>query len=254
MKGHKHLDKAILANLWIQSGSSALVRGLPLAGWDSITLDLQHGQMGLDGCIALLDLLYGCGSLMLVRISALDQAEIGKVLDAGADGVICPSIENAVAARQLLEYCNYPPTGRRSFGPTRHRLRTGHGDADYKQCRPIVFAMIETAVGVDQVASIAATVGLSGLYVGPSDLSVDLGMEPGFDRKEPEIQEAIRAVIGAARAANMLAGVHCASSAYAASMAALGARFLTLTSDYALLATASRSVLNEFQRATITLL
>jgi 4-hydroxy-2-oxoheptanedioate aldolase len=248
MTAHSLHGTGPLANLWLQSGSRSFLRAVPISEWDAVTLDLQHGQMGLDRCIDLLDVLYGRGSLVLVRVSALDSAEIGKVLDAGADGVICPGIDSADAALHLVQCCSYPPQGRRSFGPTRHRLG-GQRDWDYKKKAPIVLAMIESAAALAQVKAIASVPRLTGVYVGPSDLSVDLGLEPGFDRTEPKVREALRAIIVASRAVNLLTGVHCSSSAYAGEMASWGANFLTLSSDYALMARASTAALADFRRA-----
>lgn len=244
---YQRLARSAIINLWLQSPSSAWIESYLSSGWDSITIDLQHGLMGLDGCISLLGGLCGQAPLVLVRVSGLNEAEIGKVLDAGADGVICPLINNADAARRLVRACTYPPGGERSFGPTRHRLSAQYHELEYRNRPVAIFAMIESAAALEGVEEIGSVEGLTGLYVGPSDLGMDFGIGPGFDRADPSIHEAIKRVIGTADRLNLIAGVHCASPVYAASMLDWGARFVTLTSDYALVRTASRSAVKSLR-------
>jgi len=109
-----------------------------------------------------------------------------KVLDAGAYGVICPMVNNARRAAEFVSYMRYPPLGQRSFGPTRVSFAAGADYGAEANKEMLAFAMIETAEGMANLAAIAATPGLDGLYAGPADLTLGLAqgrLPPGFDRR-----------------------------------------------------------------------
>jgi 4-hydroxy-2-oxoheptanedioate aldolase len=114
----------------------------------------------------------------LARPSRNDFAEIGKLLDAGAYGVILPMIDTAEDARRLVDAVRYPPRGRRSFGPARGLLYGGADYAERADDELLAFAMIETSQGLANLDAIAAVEGLDGLFIGPTDLSLALGVPP----------------------------------------------------------------------------
>jgi 4-hydroxy-2-oxoheptanedioate aldolase len=140
-------------------------------------------------------------------------------------------VEDDVAtAEALAAACRLPPRGRRSFGPVRTALRRGDDpvrDADHV----LVFAMIETAGALERAGDIAAVDGLDGLYIGPGDLGVALGLGPAQDREEPEIHDAFARVLDACRDAGTRAGVHATSAAYARARADDGFALVTVWSD-----------------------
>ncbi|MDN3311786.1 aldolase/citrate lyase family protein [Microbacterium oryzae] len=105
---------------------------------------------------------------------------IGQALDAGAHGVIVPQVNNADDAAQAVSAATYPPRGIRSYGPMRSQLRIGPAPAE-ADASSVVLAMIETAEGLDNVEEIAAVPGVSGLYIGPSDLALALGARTPSD-------------------------------------------------------------------------
>ena len=217
------------------------------AGWTSVTLDMQHGLYDLASVTATLQALPGQTPRRIVRVPLNDPGVLGKVLDASADGVIIPMINSVDDAKAAADACWYPPKGSRSYGPALAALRSG-ATPYLEAAKTIeVWAMIETREALANVEAIAAVDGITGLYVGPSDLGLALGLEPKYDRDEPEMLEAYQRILDAAAAHGKSTGIFCASADYAARMAGRGFSLVTVISDVFLLrggAGATLSALN----------
>jgi 4-hydroxy-2-oxoheptanedioate aldolase len=206
------------------------------AGWDSVTLDAQHGLFDERSITDTLIVLSAALPRRLVRIAQNDPGLVGKALDAGADGVIAPMINSAEDAGRLAGACWYPPRGARSFGPVLAASRAGAQPYAEFAAGIAVWAMIETRHALSAADAIAAVPGITGLYVGPNDLGLSLGLPPGSDRQEPEMLEAFATVIAAAKSAGKSAGIFCAGPAHAKRMASLGFAMVTAGADAQLLA------------------
>lgn len=218
-------------NGWISipnAYSAALFAG---AGWDSVTLDAQHGLFDDHAMFAVLQALSARAPRRYVRVPANEAWLVGRALDAGADGVIAPLVNSVEEAKRLADAAWYPPKGRRSFGPSLSALRSGGRPYEAAFEGVSVFAMIETAEALDAVEAIAAVDGITGLYVGPNDLGLALGLGPGSDREEPRILDAFRRIVDAAAAAGKTAGIFCTSSAYARRMVGFGFGMVTAGGD-----------------------
>ncbi|MDD9877207.1 MAG: aldolase/citrate lyase family protein [Magnetovibrio sp.] len=202
----------------------------------SVTIDMQHGLIGYADAVAMLTATKGLDLTRIVRVPSLDAAIIGKALDAGADGVICPLINTAEEAARLVAACRYPPEGRRSFGPFRAGLLHGDGYFDRSRGHSLALAMIETAEALANLDAIAATPGLDALFVGPADLSIGLGHAPGFDRAEDDVVEAIGRIARAAADNGLGAGIYTTGPDYGRRMAAAGYNLITVVTDASLLA------------------
>jgi 2-keto-3-deoxy-L-rhamnonate aldolase RhmA len=198
------------------------------AGYDYVGIDCQHGYLDDSDAATLLRRLEHVPIGTVVRLPTADAAPIGRVLDAGADAVVIAMVESPEVAAAAVAATRYPPAGVRSFGPLRPSLGLHPGDLE---SRVSVFAMIETAQGVSAVADVCAVPGLSGVYVGPADLAISMGYEPVTAWRRPQVREAMSAVVGAATAAGLVAGVHAGSGAVGAEAAALGFRMITLASE-----------------------
>jgi 4-hydroxy-2-oxoheptanedioate aldolase len=221
-------------------------------GWDSVTLDAQHGVFDYESIARSLQTLSGTTPRRLVRVPRNDPAYIGKVLDAGADGVIVPlvnSVDEAVAAAQA---CWYPPAGKRSFGPTLASLRAGGLPYQKGLAQAIsVLVMIETKEALEAVEDIARTEGVTGLYVGPSDLALALGLEPGADRSEQVLLDAFRRIIDAGKAVNKTVGIYCASADYSRTMIEFGFSMVTVISDALLLGRSAQQVCEAVRKGAV---
>ena len=226
-------------NGWLSIGDAFAAEIVARGGYDSVTIDLQHGMIDDGDALAMIQALRASGAAPLVRVPWLAPAPIMRALDMGAVGVVCPMVETAAQAAELVSYVRYPPAGTRSFGPTRAAIVEGAGYGETADARVICFAMIETARGFGEVDAIAATLGLDGLYIGPADLTLALTgrrFRTGFDREEPEMLDAIRTILGAAKRAGIRAALHCGSPAYAARAIGWGFDLVTLPNDVRILA------------------
>ena len=197
---------------------------------EAVTLDMQHGLFDNRAAVEAIRAIGLRGKAPLVRLPANDAVLIGILLDAGAGGLIAPMIENAAEAERLVAACRYPPQGRRSLGVTRAGLDRG-ADAFALAEQVVVFAMVETDGALQCCEEMAAVAGLTGLFVGPSDLGVSLGIGPGQDRGEPEIVDALARISKACRAAAKRCAVHAGSARYAAKMAGQGYDLVTVWVD-----------------------
>ena len=169
-----------LVGYWITLDVPPAAERIARLGYDYVVLDGQHGLIGYQGLMTgLLAIDAGAAigpraTVGMVRVEANDPTPIGRALDAGATGVIVPLIDTAEDVASAVRAAKYPPVGARSFGPMRASLRIGPVPADANEAT-VVLAMIETPLGLKNVAEICATPGLDGVYVGPSDLSLALG-------------------------------------------------------------------------------
>ena len=197
---------------------------------EAVTLDLQHGLFDTRSAVECIRAIALRGKAPLVRLPDHDAALIGFLLDAGAAGLIAPMVENAGEAEHLVAACRYPPKGRRSHGLTRGGLGRG-ADAFALAERKLLFAMIETGQALNACEQIVAVDGLDGLFVGPGDLGISLGIGPSQDRQEPDITAALARVSKACKAAGRRCAVHAGSARYAAQMAGEGYDLVTVWVD-----------------------
>jgi len=237
-------------NGWLSIANSFSAEIMAAQGYDSLTIDMQHGIVGYDGAVPMLQAMRASGVTPLVRVPWLDPADIMKALDAGAYGVICPMINTRAEAERLVSYVRYPPNGVRSFGPSRALFSAGAGYAAEADDEMICLAMIETAQAYENLEDILATPGLDGVYIGPADLTLGLQGKryaPGFDRREPEMIEAIKTILHAAHKAGKRAALHNGTADYAAEAVGWGFDFVTVTNDVRLLAGAAEASVRKFR-------
>lgn len=228
--------------LAIPSGYSAEV--MAQAGWDSVTVDLQHGVQDYMSMVACFQAMQAHPVLPMARVPSNEPGIVGKVLDAGAYGVICPLVNTAAEAQAFVAACRYPPAGRRSNGPIRagiYGASTGYQRTanDEVLCIP----MIETREALDNLDAILDVPGIDAAYIGPSDLSFSLGLEPRLDRDEPEFVAHLQRVLRETERRGLVAGIHCGDPAYAARAIAMGFRLVTCGDDGGLMLRAARAAL-----------
>jgi 4-hydroxy-2-oxoheptanedioate aldolase len=205
-------------------------------GWDSLTIDLQHGPLDYHDALTMLQAISTTTTVPLARVPWNEPGVIMKMLDAGCYGIICPMINSRAQAEAFVEACRYPPQGYRSYGPTRATLYAGADYAQHANQSVVALAMVETAEALANVDEIADTPGLDGVYIGPADLSQSLGGKPQADVTDPEFLDALLRIQRAARQHGIVAGIHTNSPEYAARMIEAGFQFVTVMSDARLLA------------------
>lgn len=236
-------------NAWlaIPSGFSAEV--MAQCGWDSVTVDIQHGVQDYQSMVACFQAMDKHPITPLVRVPWNEPGIIGKVLDGGAWGVICPMVNNVAEAKALVSYSLYPPKGKRSNGP----IRAGaYGAATPYQKTAndevLIIPMIETQEAIDNIDAILDVPGISGIYVGPSDLGLSLGLEPRLDREEPQVLKIYEKLTTACKKRNLFAGIHNGTATYAARAVGMGFQFNTIANDSGLMAMAARNAVNGFRK------
>jgi 4-hydroxy-2-oxoheptanedioate aldolase len=225
--------------MWAGIPSSITAELAALAGYDYVCVDLQHGLGTEATMVSMFHATQAGGAVPLARLAWNEPWLIMRALDLGAAGVILPLIDNAEGAAKAVEACRYPPLGRRSYGPIRAELVAGTAVPDELGADALCFAMIETRDGLDNLEEIAATPGLDGLYIGPSDLSIALGLPPRAVAVDPgegrqALAEAIDRVREACVANGIVPGMHCAGGAAAERYATDGFRLITVGVDTSL--------------------
>ncbi|WP_421952972.1 HpcH/HpaI aldolase family protein [Pelagibacterium sp.] len=243
-------EKAI--NGWLSIGNSFSAEAMAAQGFDCLTVDLQHGVIDYATAVHMFQAMGASGVMPMARIPYLSPSEVTRVLDAGAMGLICPMINTRADAEALVSYSRYAPNGTRSFGPTRATISAGPGYDANAEDELICLAMVETAEAMNNLDDICATPGLDGVYVGPSDLTLALTgrrYRVGFDREEPEIIEAIRNILSAARRHGIKAGLHTGSAAYAARAIEWGFDLVTAATDVRLLAESAKLTVQALRAA-----
>jgi 4-hydroxy-2-oxoheptanedioate aldolase len=222
----KWKDNKPTVNIFLRVQSSYIAELVSFTDVDAITLDLQHGLVELEHSLAMLQAIRN-DKYPMVRIAANDPAAIMKLLDIGAKGIICPMINSGAEAAKFVSACHYPPVGIRSYGPIRANLPARSTYLQDYNKEIITFAQIETRESLENLEEIAATKNLSGLYVGPYDLSISLGMSKMADFSDTAFMEHIKRVLVVAKKYNLLTAIQCYKEDEAAMLASMGYSMIT---------------------------
>jgi len=234
-------------NGWLAIANSFSAETMAHQGWDSLTIDLQHGVVDYQTMVTMLQAVSTTATVPIVRVPWLEPGILMKTLDAGAYGVICPMVNSREDAQKLVAYTHYAPRGTRSFGPVRALL---YGGADYPQHANdtiVTFAMIETAAALENLDEILSVEGLDAIYIGPSDLSLALGCTPTFDDLDPRAAEAVEHILARAKAHGVVAGIHNGTTEAALKRIARGFQFVTVGSDARLMAAGAQGVMSRMR-------
>lgn len=228
-------ERGAIVNGWLSIGSSYAAEIVAHGGFDAVTVDCQHGMMGWETALVMLQAISTTSATPIARCAANDPAAIMRLLDAGAYGIICPMVSTRDDAERFVAACRYPPLGCRSFGPSRGLLYGGADYFKYADGEILTLAMIETVQGIENLEDIVATPGLDGVYVGPNDLAVALGYPPVPESDEPHMMDAVERIRSAASDAGKMTGIFCSGGAGAAMRAAQGFDLVTPGNDAMLL-------------------
>ena len=237
-------------NAWlaIPSGFSAEV--MAGCGWDSVTVDMQHGVQEYQSMVQCFQAMDRFPITPIARVPWNEPGIIGKTLDGGAWGIVCPMVNNKAEAAALVSYSLYPPKGKRSNGPIR---AAAYGEASSYQTiandEVLVIPMIETQDGIDNIDEILSVPGVSGIYIGPADMGFSLGLVPKLDREEPLILGIYEKLLASCKKHGKFAGIHNGTAAYAARMIAMGFRWVTIANDSGLRARAAREAVTATRKA-----
>lgn len=231
------LKKALQAGqvqhgIWLTSGTGVLAELSGKAGFDWCLIDGEHGPNTVSDILPQLQALAISDTPAVVRIANAEAWMVKQVLDLGCQTVLVPMVDDAETADMMARAMRYPPDGNRGMGAALARA-TGFGSvADYPitaNNEVCLLAQAESAQALDNIDDIAATDGVDGVFVGPADLSADMGY-PG-QPDHPEVEKAIDHLIARIVAAGKIAGIITFDDARFKEYAAKGVTFLGVGGD-----------------------
>ena len=229
-------------NGWLAVPSGFSAEMLAQGGWDSVTVDMQHGVQDYLSAVQCFQGMQATPVVPMVRVPWNEPGIIGKVLDAGAYGVICPMINTPEEAAALVSYMRYPPAGKRSNGPIRAGIY-GVSTAYQKTANEEVLClpMIETEQAVNNIDAILDVPGIDAVYIGPSDLSFSMGGTPTLDQENDKQLGMYQKILDATKKRGIYAGIHCGTTDYARRMHKMGFNMVTVGSDAVFIAQGARA-------------
>ena len=237
-----------IINGWLAVPSSFSAEVMANQGWDSLTIDMQHGLLDYPNAINMLQAISTTETTPMARVNWNEPGQIMKILDAGCYGIICPMISNRREAENFIQACQYPPKGYRSFGPIRASIYGGGDYVKHADQEILKLAMIETKEALEKLDEILDTPNLDGVYIGPADLSLAVGEEPGFDKDEnTKAYKEILRILEATKKRNLLAGLHNGTAEYAEKMLEKGFNLVTVGSDSRYISAGAKSDLEKLK-------
>ena len=223
-------DRAALGG-WLVLPSNISAEYMAHAGFDWLCIDMQHGSIDYQVALSMLQAISTTDTVPIVRVSWNEPGIIMKTLDAGAYGVIVPMVNSRAEAEAAVAACRYAPQGNRSYGPGRVVLYAGSDYFRHANKTVLCICMIETREAIERAEEIVSTPGLDAIYIGPSDLSVSLGLPPASDQDAPEFTSAIEKVLAACKKHGVIAGAHCGTTDVAKKRISQGFRFVQMADD-----------------------
>lgn len=217
---------------WCHTAGIARTWDFEVMSVDAVVVDLQHGDIDTATLPSLVSVLEQQNVAPVARLASHDRSHIGHVLDCGVHAVIVPQVDSPEQALDALAACRYAPQGYRSYG------RKGRFQGE-----PVCIVQVETSRGLESVEAIAATPGLYGMYVGPWDLGLAIGADPGR-LTDPLINAAVTRVATACRGNTLRWGVHTTELSAVDRAHALGADLINVVADQSALAEYARRTRN----------
>ena len=241
------LQDQVVLNGWLHLPAPFAAEVMAHQGWDSLTIDFQHGPLDLGDVLAMIPVIQATKTSVIPRVPWNEPGTIMKLLDAGVEGIICPMINSRADCEAFIGACRYPPQGYRSYGPTRAAIHHGTAYAASANDFVLTMPMIESKQALENLEAILSVPGVDAVFVGPGDLGLDLYGEAKIDRNDPAFLRILEGIARAARARGIAAGIFTGTVEYANQMTELGFNFVTISSDARLLALAAKAVVNAFK-------
>ena len=200
-------DRQPTFGAWLSSPSSASAETTARVGFDYVCADNQHGAMDYSGTVGVVQGTLLGGSRAIARVPWNEPGIIGKMFDAGCEGVVVPMVNTVAEAKAVVHASRYPPLGERSYGPVMAGMRAADYHANANGYHAVI-PMIETVQAVRNIDDILAVPGIDAIYVGPADLSLSLGLPPGNNDDSDLFTQALLTITAACRNAGVVPGIH----------------------------------------------
>ena len=205
----KRLQKRELTiGSWITIGNTVITEVMANAGYDWLTVDMEHSAITIENAQELIRVIELCGVVPLVRVGHNDPNLIKRIMDSGAHGVIVPMVNSRADAEKAVSSVKYPPAGFRGVGLARAQKYGMEFDRykSWNQENSIVIVQIEHILAVENIEAILDVEGVDGFIIGPYDLSGSIGFPGNFDH--PDVLAALSHVKKVAKEKNALSGFH----------------------------------------------
>jgi 4-hydroxy-2-oxoheptanedioate aldolase len=232
-----------LHGCWLNLGTAITAEIVGLAGFDWVLIDLEHGAGVEKDVLAQLQALEHTSAAPIIRVEGSQRQRINRVLDMGAEGIMCPRISNTAEARDVASALHYPPRGKR--GIAKMVRATGFGkdfNGYYNNSKDNILGIvqIETAEVLNHLEAVAAIDGIDVLFIGPSDLSMELGIFGQLDH--PLFRDALKATVSAAEKAGKATGILLFTPDDYKTYHDLGMRFIACGADATFVAEGARTM------------
>ena len=215
--------------VWLSIPSSVSAEAAARSGVDYVCVDMQHGAIDYSSLVGMVQAIELGGGVPIARVPWNEPGIIGKTLDAGSHGVVVPMVNTRAQAEAVVHSTRYAPAGSRSWGPVMPSMR--HPDNrtwahEHIACIP----MIETVEAISNLDDILSVPGIDAIYVGPADLSISLGLEPGNRDGDPLFDDALAAIVAGCHRHGVVPGIH-STGALTPKRLEQGFRMVTVTAD-----------------------
>ena len=232
----KHALKAGIPQVgtWLSLASTAAARHISRAGFDWLTLDMEHSPANWETAADIFGAIADAGSIPLIRVPAISHENTKRALDGGAYGIVYPMCNTVEEATLAAEACKYPPVGNRSVGGGLHTLNFGAGAAEYyKKANDeiLVIVQAEHVIAVENCEAICKVPGIDAIFVGPNDLMSSMHKTPAMESDDPQFVEALKHVRETCKKHGIAPGIHVANADAAKRRIAAGWQFIAISSE-----------------------
>lgn len=243
------LNGETLNGCWLNLGSAVTAEIVGLSGFDWVLIDLEHGAGSESTTLSQIQALEHTTAGVIVRAESTEPQRIHRVLDMGAEGVMCPKVRNAEEALKVVKGLHYPPFGNRGVAKMVRATQFAQNFNDYYQkSRDQILGVvqIETIEVLSHLDEVAAIDGVDVLFIGPADLSMELGIFGQFDH--PVFVEALNKIVAAAKKANKAVGILFFNPDDYQRYHNLGIRFLACGADATFVAEGARTMAGKMSK------
>lgn len=219
---------------WLSLGSVTAVRFLARAGFDWLTVDVEHSLVNVETTTHMLGAIADAGGVPLVRVPSNRHDHIKRVLDNGGHGVVVPMVNTRQEAADAVSACLYPPRGTRSVGGSVHALNWGATPADYyakANDEVLVVLQCEHIDAVRTFDAVYSVPGIDAVFVGPNDLAASMRSGDGTPPTPEAFNQALADILAGCKRLGVAAGIHTFSADEANRRIADGWQFIAVSSE-----------------------
>lgn len=238
---------------WLSLGSVTAARFMARAGFDWLTVDMEHSLVGWETAATMFAVIADAGCRALLRVPANRHDHIKRALDTGAHGVVVPMVNSREEALEAVSATKYPPAGTRSVGGSTHALNFGATANEYyahANDEILVVLQCEHIRAVEDAESIFSVPGIDAIFVGPNDLAASMRTSDGRPPSGEATSRAMKHVLETCRKNKVPAGLHCANAEEARLRIEEGWQFIAVASELKMMLNAAGAVTQQLGTRT----